>query len=50
MENITYVSLADIEQKAHALRAEAARNMGKAIATWVRARFAAKATVNGKLA
>ncbi|WP_417242531.1 RSP_7527 family protein [Celeribacter sp.] len=50
MDNRTYVSFADIEARAHQLRAEAARDMGKSIAAWFRARFATKATVNGKLA
>ncbi|WP_417257521.1 RSP_7527 family protein [Celeribacter sp.] len=50
MDDRTYVSFADIEARAHALRAEAARDMGKSIAAWFRARFASKTTVDGKLA
>lgn len=37
--NAKYVSLADIEHRAHALRAEAAREMAQSVAAWFRGLF-----------
>ncbi|MFT6425352.1 MAG: hypothetical protein ACJAX2_002444 [Celeribacter sp.] len=38
-ENMTHVDIAAIEARAHALRAEAARDMVSAMSKWVRRQF-----------